>query len=71
MVSHPLNLTPVMTGSHDLGAVAVLLDPSDHVAIVKVPLAPGTVLSGGGGHGAVWQMIPEGHKVSPAALCVR
>lgn len=47
-----------------LADVAVLLSPSDAVAVAKVPLVPRTVLITSDGEVRVSQMIPSGHKVA-------
>lgn len=66
MVSHPMTLTPAVTGVHALDRIVVRLDPRDDVAIAKAPLAPGAVLRTDAGDVTVRQMIPEGHKVALA-----
>jgi altronate hydrolase len=49
----------------DIGRVAVILSPSDHVAIAKRLLLPGTELRlAGGGRLAVARIVPAGHKVA-------
>src|SRR5262245_48572503 len=55
-------------GPVELGDVAVLLHPSDHVAIAKQPLLPRTILKTADGEVKVEQMIPPGHKVALKAV---
>jgi altronate hydrolase len=52
------------SGPVDLAEVAVLLHPSDDVAIAKQPLLPRTVLRLKGDEVRVGAMIPPGHKVA-------
>lgn len=49
---------------------AILLHPSDNVAIARVPIAPGTQLEIAGQHLVTLDAIPAGHKVAlrPVAL---
>ena len=49
-------------GPIEMSDVAVLLHPSDHVAIAKQPLLPRTVLITPHGEITIAQMIPPGHK---------
>ncbi|CAN5901868.1 altronate dehydratase family protein [soil metagenome] len=52
-----------------LDQVAVLLETSDHVAIAKVALMPGSMLVlADGSHMRVSQVIPPGHKVAVAPV---
>ncbi len=48
----------------DLASVAVLLNPTDAVAIAKQPLLPRTILKTADGDVRVSQMIPPGHKIA-------
>ena len=50
------------SGPVEMSDVAVLLHPSDHVAIAKQPLLPRTILKTPHGDITVAQMIPPGHK---------
>jgi altronate hydrolase len=63
----PLTRSPA--GPVSLGDLAVLLHPTDSVAIAKQPLASGTVLRLEDAHEVrVDRLVPAGHKVSLRAL---
>lgn len=54
----------------DLAAVAVVLDPADHIAVVKGPLSAGTVLRTREGRIELRQPVPAGHKVALRPVAV-
>src|SRR5687768_1553160 len=56
------------SGPVEMSDVAVLLHPSDHVAIAKQPLLPRTVLNTPHGEIKIAQMIPPGHKFALLAV---
>ncbi len=65
MAAQRIELAPPRTGAAELSDVAVRLHPADDVAIARVPLAPGLLLSGENeGPVVVRQTIPVGHKVA-------
>lgn len=56
-------------GRVPLGQMAIRLHPSDHVAIAKTPLPPGTQLEQDDGRVIlVNQLVPSGHKLALSAL---
>ena len=65
-MTQPIQLAPPASGTVPLADVAVQLHPDDHVAVAKVPLAPGLKLLYRSGSIALRQMVPPGHKVAIA-----
>jgi len=63
-VTQQLELTLPATGRRPLEDVALRLNPSDHVAVARVPLGKGLVLETPDGDIEVRQSIPTGHKIA-------
>lgn len=62
-------ISRIPQGPVNFNDVAVLLDPTDQVAVAKEPLVPGTILRfAGGSELRVSQMIPLGHKMALRAV---
>ena len=70
MTTQRVQLTRAASGRAALADVAMRLQPDDHVAIAKVPLAPDLSLEVPGGAVTVRRTIPAGHKVAVAARAV-
>jgi altronate hydrolase len=62
-----MNLVDIMKAAGPENA-ALLLHPSDNVAIARVPLAPGQLLRLGGREVTVTEPVPVGHKVALVAI---
>jgi altronate hydrolase len=68
MVSGTIRLEPVRTGQADLNEVALRLHPEDSVALARVPLGSGLVLTTDRGDVTVRSTVPAGHKVALEAI---
>ena len=64
-----VSVTPAASAATaQLDEVAVHLHPDDHVAVARVPLAPGLRIDTGTGTIRVARLIPAGHKLALAAV---
>lgn len=64
MATHTIQLTPALTGRAALRDVAMRLHGDDDVAVARVPLGPGLILSGDERELTVRRTIPAGHKIA-------